>query len=138
MFADRIDHGANIQLIEGDGAAAAQEVDAPVRGDGEEPRAKTAAGLIGVQAGVGANKGFLRGVLGVGTVAEQAVGQAIDGALVAIDQGDKSGGVAGKSPQHKGIVGVIGKRRRLRGHTDADAVEWGGEYSNQGSILHAI
>ena len=88
------------------------------------------------QSGVGANEGLLGRIFRIGRVAEEPVGEAIGGALVAIDQRHEGGGIARYGAQDELIVGVIGKRRSGYTEEDACVVEWGTNCSRQGT-LHA-
>ena len=75
--------------------------------DGQEPGGELPARQVGAQAGVGAHEGLLGRILRIGPVAEHAVGQVVDRALVPLGQGRERRLVAGERAGHQGVVAQL-------------------------------
>jgi hypothetical protein len=89
---------------------AAKRVQAEVPGDAEDPRGERLIEVVALERGVGAGEGLLCGVAGLFRVGEQADAEAVDRALVLLDEPGEGLPVSASGRESEGRV--VGRRRQ--------------------------
>ena len=95
-------------------AARAQDRQAAVARDGEEPGLEEDRPLAAAQRAIGRHEGVLEGVLGLLVAGEHAPAEGEQAAVIAVEDELEGALVAGADPGHEGVVGSPARKAQAR------------------------